>query len=126
MIETYDRGVWGKDETFPDEYKKSDIGFDEGVEFTIGPEHEFHIEIYVAHDPSTSKYGFLAVIGNDNRLWHYLIPDWASLFMLVKEASPMIENAQKQELFEMQEEEHKWKAMDLEEYQYGKFCRHVV
>jgi hypothetical protein len=126
MIETYDRGVWGKDETLPDEYKKHEIGFDEDIEFTIGPEYEFHIDVYVAHDPSTSKYSFLVAIGNSNRVWEYLVTDWASLFMLVKEASPMIEDVRKQELFEMQEEEHQWKAKGLEKYQHRKHCGHIV
>jgi hypothetical protein len=55
-----------------------------------------------------------------------LIKDFASLLMFLKEMQPLLQDAREQQLYEMQEEEHQWRAKDrrIETGERG-FCGHL-
>jgi high-affinity Fe2+/Pb2+ permease len=131
-METYDRGKWGKDARYPDDtehHTKSDgewiyKGYETAETISVGGEYGFHVNIYCSEEEA-SQYQFFAKIGNCNRCWDYLVTDFPSVLMLIREILPLIQEESTRISFEIQEEEHTWKAKELDPWQFRKHCAHV-
>lgn len=121
-MDTYCRGIWGKDDAYPDQFKLNGDtltykGFDSMCDFEVGDAaaclQAYHAD--VEWEEGDVNYEFFVVFGNGNRSWGYLVPDLPSLLMLVKEVTPLIEGTQRKEMHEIRLEEHGWHARGVDD-----------
>ena len=134
MTDTYIRGTWGTDDAYDDEDVKwtgksqqflTFPGFDEEPpEILLGNEHSLHLRIYFSVNPE-EKYPFFAVFSTGNIENWYLIPDFPSVLMFIREVSPVIEAHQRQEQHEILLEDHAWKAKNFDPSIYRSHCTHI-
>lgn len=128
-MDTYNRGQWGKDDSYPDQWEinaNNQLVYSGYEGLPVEDLSEFRWEFKAYSSNGTGEtYEFLVIIGNVNAYWPYLVTDFPSLLMLIKEVLPLIDYSRKEALFDMQKEEHEWKAKDLGPSQYRKNCGHV-
>jgi hypothetical protein len=117
---TYNRGQWIEDHERSSEWevvgelgKLSYEGFDKSLpDISIGENSCLAMTVYVADD-SESKYQFFVIVETPLRgIGFFLVTDFPSLLMLAKELNPLWNMVKDGERFEMQEEEHAWKAIE--------------
>jgi len=123
-MDTYSRGQWGKDDDFSDSFTFTKTDIESSPQIVMGPELQFHLEVH-AFLSETSKYLFLANLTDNDTFISVLLPDVGSLLMFMKEISPIIELSIKQELMEIQQEEHRLKMKTtIPSHLHDKFCHH--
>lgn len=121
---TYNRGQWGEDPGQENAWKPDGSANDnffnlysKRADYEFGNDYGFRVHIHNAVDYSI-KYPYAAYVGNgDVGVFAWVcLPDFPSVFMLIKESLPIIQYEKRTEIWEMQEEEHQWKAIDEERY----------
>lgn len=133
-MDTYNRGQWGTDPEYNDDDVKwegpSDswikyLEFDGVPEITVGDRFGLQVNVY-ASDDREARYLFFAEFHTPmGHSYWYLIPDFPSVLMFIREVLPIITEEREQEAHDALMEEHRWKVRDAGSAILRKECAHI-
>jgi len=132
---TYDKGKWIENESMPSEYNYSSAkgliyaGYDSNPMWVAGVENAFQVKIHWPTDEhfDVTKYRYFIHVDTPFFGDGFLVTDFPSLLMALKELAPLFQDAREQELFEMRKEEHlAWAKDRRRETSDRRYCDHLL